>query len=414
MAAPTPLAESVALAQFKTVKASEAIEVSVHFNPASLQYTVSNTLKDEGSGAKKKQYVSQTTAKLTMDLVFDTTVDGRGRARDDRQDGQAAQGPRAQRQAGAAARRVRLGRLPLHRHGRAVQGDARLTSARAACRCAPASTSRCRSQDVVFDSAKNPSATVDGDLTPEPVTVPTSNGPTGGPSGVANSLGDPRAARAIASANGAASLRFSAGAELAVGVGAGVSLGAAAAFSAGASAGFGVGVSGGIGLGISGGAGVGVSAGAGFGVSGGASAGFGAGAGASAGAGAGFGVSVGSGASASADFSGLRAGVSSSVSMPSSSAALSLTRGCGKRRRRAVRPRRPCAVERIRESLCRCRRQCRADGAARIRRAVTCRSCSRKSRGDRPRARPGPGRGRRRVPAGATRTSVKRCDARFT
>ena len=50
--------------------------MTVHFNPASLQYTVSNTLKDEGSGAKKKQYVSQTTAKLTMDLVFDTTDTG--------------------------------------------------------------------------------------------------------------------------------------------------------------------------------------------------------------------------------------------------------------------------------------------------------------------------------------------------
>ena len=76
MAAPTPLAESVALAQFKTVKAAEAIEVLVHFNPASLQYTVANTLKDQGSGKKKKQYVSQTTAKLTMDLVFDTTATG--------------------------------------------------------------------------------------------------------------------------------------------------------------------------------------------------------------------------------------------------------------------------------------------------------------------------------------------------
>ena len=147
---------------------------------------------------------------------------------------------------------------------------------RAASRCAPASTSRSPARSVVFDSAKNPSATVDGDLTPEPVTVPTVDRSAGGPAGVANSLGDPRAARAIASANGAASLRFSGGAELAVGVGAGVSLGAAAAFSAGASAGFGVGVSGGVGLGISGGAGVGVSAGAGFGVSAGASAGFGA------------------------------------------------------------------------------------------------------------------------------------------
>ena len=76
MSTPTPAIEALATARFKTVKAAEPIEVTVHFNPASLQYTVSNTLKDQGSGSKKKQYVSQTTAKLTMDLVFDTTATG--------------------------------------------------------------------------------------------------------------------------------------------------------------------------------------------------------------------------------------------------------------------------------------------------------------------------------------------------
>ena len=80
MAAPTPLAESVALAQFKTVKASEAIEVSVHFNPASLQYTVSNTLKDEGSGAKKKQYVEPDDGEAHDGSRLRHDIDGRGRA----------------------------------------------------------------------------------------------------------------------------------------------------------------------------------------------------------------------------------------------------------------------------------------------------------------------------------------------
>src|SRR5262245_4980671 len=50
--------------------------VPVHFNPVSLQYTVSNTLKEEGQGKSKKQHVSQSSAKLTMDLVFDTTISG--------------------------------------------------------------------------------------------------------------------------------------------------------------------------------------------------------------------------------------------------------------------------------------------------------------------------------------------------
>src|SRR4051812_37226660 len=48
----------------------------VHFNPVSLQFSVSNTLKEEGSGKTKKQYTTQGTGKLTMDLIFDNTADG--------------------------------------------------------------------------------------------------------------------------------------------------------------------------------------------------------------------------------------------------------------------------------------------------------------------------------------------------
>ena len=348
MAAPTPRVESVALAYFKTVKASEAVEVSVHFNPASLQYTVSNTLKDEGSGAKKKQYVSQTTAKLTMDLVFDTTSTGEDvrETTDKMAKLLKAHGPSGKQ----VPPLVEFGWGVYRFTGMVEQYKETLDYFGAS--GVPLRSSinlTLSSQDVVFESAKNPNATVDGDLTPEPVSVPTSTGPTGGPAGVANSMGDPRAARAIASANGSASLRFSAGAELAVGVGAGVSLGAAAAFSAGASAGFGIGVSAGAGIGVSAGAGFGASAGAGFGASAGAGfgasagagfgasagAGFGASASASAGfgasasAGAGFGVSAQSGGSVEAGFAGLRTGVSSSVSMPEPSAALALTAGAG-------------------------------------------------------------------------------------
>jgi contractile injection system tube protein len=51
------------------------VEVPVtFFNPVSLQYSVANTLSQQGNG--KQQYVSQSTAKLTMDLVFDTTDTG--------------------------------------------------------------------------------------------------------------------------------------------------------------------------------------------------------------------------------------------------------------------------------------------------------------------------------------------------
>ena len=49
---------------------------AVHFNPQSLQYTITNTLRNTGSGNTSKQYVSESTGKLTMDLIFDTTDTG--------------------------------------------------------------------------------------------------------------------------------------------------------------------------------------------------------------------------------------------------------------------------------------------------------------------------------------------------
>jgi hypothetical protein len=280
--------ESLATARFKTVKAAEPIEVSVHFNPASLQYTVSNTLKDQGSGSKKKQYVSQTTAKLTMDLVFDTTATGVDvRETTDKM-------AKLLKPHGPSGKQV----PPLVEFGWGVYRFTGMVEQYKetldffAASGVPLRSSvnlTLSSQDVIFESNKNPNASVDGNLAPEPVSVPTSPGPAGGPAGLANSLGDPRAARAIAAANGSDSLRFSAGAELAVGVGAGVSLSAAAAFSTGASAGFGLGISGGAGLGISGGVGAGVSA----------------------------------------DFSGLRASASTEVSMPDPGTALTLTADAG-------------------------------------------------------------------------------------
>lgn len=50
--------------------------VEVQFNPTSLSCTAQNTLEKKGRDAKATQYVSQTTAKLELELVFDTTHDG--------------------------------------------------------------------------------------------------------------------------------------------------------------------------------------------------------------------------------------------------------------------------------------------------------------------------------------------------
>ncbi len=152
-----------------------------------------------------------------MDLVFDTTQTGQDVARRPparrrhRPDGQAAEAARAERQAGAAAGRVPLGRLPLHRHGRAVQGDDRLLLAPSGVPLRSSINLTLASQDVEFDSAHEPGRrgrrrTRDrrrGDR----ADIDRSGRRPGGR--WRTSLGDPRAARAIASANGSASLRFS-------------------------------------------------------------------------------------------------------------------------------------------------------------------------------------------------------------
>jgi hypothetical protein len=36
--------------------------VDVHFNPVSLQYAITNTMKEQGQGKSNKQYVSQSRA----------------------------------------------------------------------------------------------------------------------------------------------------------------------------------------------------------------------------------------------------------------------------------------------------------------------------------------------------------------
>jgi hypothetical protein len=192
------------------------------------------------------------------------------------------------------------------------------------------------SQEVSFEGGTSGDrASVDADLAAEPVVVPDEEGPLGGPQGAANRAGDPRAARGIAAANGAASLRFGGGGGLAIGAsasvgfaaGASVGVGFAAGIGASAGAGFaaaagaGGGVSllpaaafaagGGAGLGVGGGVGLGVGAGVGVGVGGGVAIGAGVGAGLAVGAGAGIGggASLTLGAAAGAaggSFAGLR------------------------------------------------------------------------------------------------------------
>lgn len=279
---------ATAVAEFKTLSPAPALTVKAHFNPASLQYTVSNTLGPATQGAGSRQYVSATTAKLTMDLVFDTTAMNPGGEVVGGEDVRMYTDKMAQLLqpfGGADTKtppRVEFSWGTYRFVGTVEQYKETLDLFSADGVPLRAGVNLTLSSDAPnFDSEKNPQASVDSDEGFAPVEVPGG----AGPSGVASAGGNPRAARAVAGANASASLRFGGSASLLVE--ARVSLGAPTAFASG-SASFGAGIGGGLGVGIGGGIGLGASAGAGAGIT----------------------------ATAGAAFAGLRSGASAGVGLP--------------------------------------------------------------------------------------------------
>ncbi|HUR55913.1 MAG TPA: hypothetical protein VMZ71_17385, partial [Gemmataceae bacterium] len=222
-------------------------EVKVHFNPVSLQYTVTNTLKEQGKGKTAKQHVSQSTAKLTMDLVFDTTLTGED-VRATTQKIANWMNPDKDKAAPVIEFLWGVfkfgGMIEAYKEtidffsptGVPLRASVNLTLAQ---------------QDVVF-TKDGAGETVAGKLALDTIEVPTAAG--GSPSETATRAGDPSAARDIAAANGEESLRFTASASLAVS--ASVQLGAPVAFATGSAA---------FGAGIGASASFGASAGASFG-----------------------------------------------------------------------------------------------------------------------------------------------------
>src|SRR4051812_44030044 len=66
------------LAKAKIKATDPSVEITVQFNPASMQYTVQNQQDQQThtTQGQSSQYVTKSTAQLTMDLVFDTTMSG--------------------------------------------------------------------------------------------------------------------------------------------------------------------------------------------------------------------------------------------------------------------------------------------------------------------------------------------------
>ena len=237
----------------------------LQFNPASLDYAVSNEFDDRNGANGARQFVKKSSAKLTMTLVFDTTTTGSS-VRDvtaaiaallePARDGSRTFAPKVQFGWGSYSFQGVVEQFKetldfFSASGVPLRSSINLTLA---------------SQEVEFQSSRSPAPSADRSPRADPVQLP----PGASAADAARSAGDPRAARSIAGASGAASLRFSTGVSLSVG--AGVSLGAAADFSAGdglgAGAGWGAvgGAGGGPGLGFGVGGGVGVAGGAGAGI----------------------------------------------------------------------------------------------------------------------------------------------------
>jgi hypothetical protein len=278
--------------------------VMVHFNPASLVYTVENSSVQQKRDPKRRQHISHCSAKLTMDLQFDTTdsgVDVRQSTNQVASFMESSASANKNNKANQSAPPVLSfdwGAYHFQGFMESFKETIDFFSADGIPLRALVSIGLAR-QDEVFDPTSDTANTAGG-LAPTTASVV----PTGDDDSVADTAskgGDPNATRALASANGIENPRFTGGAALAVS--SGIQLNAPVAFVASASVGGGIGVSGGLGIGVSAGAGVsagfgaGASAGAGFSIGGGASAG--AGFGISAGASAGLGISAGAGISVS-------------------------------------------------------------------------------------------------------------------
>jgi hypothetical protein len=329
---------AIALAKLTVVKAKPSPGdpfINVHFNPASLQLTLSSELRDNSKNGPK-QYIAKATAKLKFELIFDTTGTGESvlkyttrlqafvippnfRAPDKKNPTQIP----------PPTVKFDWGAIAFQGVAEGYQETIDFFSADGVPLRATVSLTLSQ-QDQVFEDRS--SRNVAGGVEDDGADLATASGVS--PDQLANQGNAPAGARTVATASGAESLRASfigelvAGAAVSLGgpisfASGGVSLGA----SAGASAGLGLelGAAASAGIGIGGGFGGGVSAG----ISGGLRADVSAGAGASVGVGfsAGIGGEIGASLAGMARLSateGAFAGLRSNVALPFTSSQLDI------------------------------------------------------------------------------------------
>jgi hypothetical protein len=220
----------------RLVRSDSGEKISIHFNPASLEHTISTTVAQKDSGGDPRQHNAQISEKLSFQLVFDTTDTG--------------QDVRALTEQVATLVREKGSPPSVVFEWGLYKFEGILESFRETIDFFSAHGVPLRSTlDLSLAGHK---------LTPskeEEKSAAAEVSASGGAAGVAAQGGDPRAARDVAALNGEESLRFSAGASLVVG--GSVSLAPPVAFATGG-AGGGFGIGGGVSAGVSFGAGASV------------------------------------------------------------------------------------------------------------------------------------------------------------
>ena len=280
---------------------SKADSIEVKFNPTSLQYVITNEMKDPSKGNKKKQYVSKSTAKLTMDLVFDTTDEGADVRIHTHKIAKLMQ-PDTKKNNAPPVVLFAWGNFMFQGMVDGFKETIDFFSANGIPLRSSVNVSMSQQDDVFQDIDTTEKFLMPAAL--DAVDVPASANQS--PASTAAQGGNSYAARDIAASNGLESTRFGSGAPMTVGKS--VQLKPPLAFaSGGASAGAGLSLSGGAGLSLGGGAG------AGFSLGGGAGAGLSLGGGAGAGLSLGGAAKIGGGISMSSSIGGsASAGVSAS------------------------------------------------------------------------------------------------------
>lgn len=229
---------------------SQANSIKVDFNPTSLQYVITNTPADPSRGNKKKQYVSKSTAKLTMDLIFDSTDKGVD-VRTQTQKIAKLMVPDKDKNSAPPVVLFAWGNFMFQGMIDGFKETLDFFSANGVPLRSSVNVSMSQQDDIIQDIDKTSSVT-DKSLALQAVEVPAS--PTMNPTTTAAQGGNSRAARDIAASNGLESTRFGSGAPMTVGKS--VQLKPPLAFaSGGASAGAALDLSAGGGLSLGGGAG---------------------------------------------------------------------------------------------------------------------------------------------------------------